>query len=478
MPAVDTFVARLRQRHEPLPAKIALIEGRRMVSYHQLWQQVDQYTARLTQHGIQPRQVVAVGSANCVELCAMVLALWQVRAVPFVINYKVEHLPQLDCIPVYLVNTKNTPPAIKSYVHSHYTSEDFDDTFELIRCCGPSTRKEMGDAALLVTSSGSKSQPKIVKLTESGLGQNVEGNVAALGLRSDDVTAMALPMGYSYGLVAQWLSHFYVGATVVLADARFFLAELPRLIERHRITTLFTVPPMIRQINYFADRGFFRLPAAHSLRFVTVGGNRLERSSLTKAMTVFGCPLVKTYGLAEAGPRVATNFVSEADDWMADSVGRPNQGVTIRVLDAKRQELPPFKPGIIHIVSGSVTAGYVNVRKPRYLIPGREVTTRDFGFVTDTGEVFILGRRNESIYLNKRRIWFQEIENLLYGEFSLLKLSLDRQQRRVRIRAVALAESQLCSQRIVDYLGTQLSVDGRKVFDVEMLRTNEFLSEK
>lgn len=472
------FIDLLRARHQTLADKTAIVERDGSVTYGELWSRVDAMQFSLLAKGVRPGEVVAICAPNSLLVCTAFLAVMYYGAVPFIINYKLEALGNLADLNVrhYLVPRGSS--AVRRYFNDFEWFEpgEFDARFDCYsNPCIP--YMPLSDTALLVTSSGSRGKAKIVRLTDTGTRFNVASNVRALDLRADDVTAVILPMGYSYGLVGQFLSHLYVGATVVLLDSVFFFMQITRFMPHHRVTSIFMAPPLVRQIMYLYDRGLLKINCS-SLRMVAVGGNRIESSAVRKAMTIFNCPIVKTYGLAEAGPRVATNRVTDPAQSTIESVGRPNRGVTIRILDEQGRDVPTGRPGIICIESPSVMAGYFNTSQPDDVRPFQSVMTKDIGYLDHEGHLFILGRRGDHFQAGGRQHWFREVESLLYAHFPFLKISLQRQQEAICISVVAMYDHVISVARVMEVLKGAFGPEAESLFLVELVKTNKMLNDK
>jgi long-chain acyl-CoA synthetase len=474
----ETLANVLRRRHERHPDKTALIEGKRSLTYADMWQQVSYQQRMLKRAGIQPADVVAICSPNSLDMSTLFLAVLSLGAVPFVINYRIEVLGDLSQLNIAWFAVPRSSLAIRKQLasESYMTQRPFDAGFDLFsnNCATSSTH---GDTALLVTSSGSSGAAKVVQLTNAGTLFNIRANVDALKLRSDDVTAIALPMGYSYGLIGQFLSHLYVGATILLLDPLFFLHQMVWLFGRHRVTTLFLVPPMVRQLNYLHDRKL--LPADFStLRFVAVGGNRIETTAIHKAMQVFGCPVVKTYGLAEAGPRVATHPVHHPADPDVESVGRPNQGVRVQIIDEEGGELLPGNIGTVRIHSPSVMMGYFNAPACPSHRPHSTITTKDVGYLDSQGRLFVLGRKGDQFRVNEQTYWFREVENVLYAHFAFLKVALRHTDQQIHIGAIAMRDYPVQETDVYQRLRDAFGSPCDQLFVFTLMRTNTLLNEK
>ncbi|AUD04433.1 class I adenylate-forming enzyme family protein [Spirosoma pollinicola] len=474
----DRLAELLRYRNQLHPEDTAFIEHNQSVSYAELWQRVDQVQASFRRQQIGPGEVVALCSPNSLALCVAFLAALQHGAVPFVINYKLDVLGDLSALNVrhFLVSKSNS--AARRYFKElpYFDQNAFNEQFDCYQ--NPyASLDPLTNTALLVTSSGSSGQAKVVQLTHHGTLANIQANVRALQLCSDDVTAIGLPIGYAYGLVGQLLSHLYVGATVLLLDSLFFLPSLTQAVSKYKVTNLFTVPPMIRQVNYLRSQNQFKGDFS-SLRFVAVGGNRIESTSVKKAMELFGCPIIKTYGLAEAGPRVATNLITDLEAVTVESVGKPNDGVHIDVLDSAGQLVSPYQPGTICIRSPSVTLGYFNAPNRDTIRPGQAVITRDIGFVDEEGHLFILGRQGDQFVIGSRQYWFREVEGVLYARFAFLKISLQSIDDQVIVSVVAMRNYEVDLPSVQQHLRTVFGPEADTTFTLKLIQSNTLLNEK
>ena len=468
----STLITALKKSTYNTGKAVALVDDTTSLQYAALWEEVEVYSEKLSQQGIGDGQIIVLSFPNSIELAILFLALINVGAVPFIISDSQEE--SIDFVALnafaYFVHKRNS----SSVFHKKALEQNIADKEEKYYCFKNQFYKGdkaySTDAALLVTSSGSTSHSKLIPLTADGILKNIQANAASLGLLPSDTTIVALPMNYSYGLIGQFLSHLYVGSKIIVVDTKFAITQIPRLIKLHKATSVFTAPPMIRQINYFYNKGFYREDFS-SLRFVTVGGNHVERSSLLKAMKIFNCTFVKTYGLAEAGPRVSTNIISSLTADNIDSVGKAIEGVKIKIIDDKGKELPAQSQGRVVIQSPCITSGYLNADSSR-ITPAKQILTEDEGFVSAEGELTILGRRNENIEIKGRIYWFKELADVIYSTGQILKLSISKAVDHVAIEAVAIARCNITEESIYLILCENFQIDAWDKFRIKVLKAN------
>lgn len=92
------------------------------------------------------------------------------------------------------------------------------------------------DTAIMLHTSGTTSNPKRVMLTHNNLITNVKSNIKSLKLNEEDKSLIVLPMYFGYCNSSQFLTHMYLGASVVIAPQPFNPARFLSFIEKYSIT--------------------------------------------------------------------------------------------------------------------------------------------------------------------------------------------------------------------------------------------------
>lgn len=152
--------------------------------------------------------------------------------------------------------------------------------------------------------------------------RNGQRHAAAIGQRPDDTILVNLPLNYSYALVAQAFSAFRTGCRLVVSGPPFTALAYRATLRSHGITVSSLTPVLVRMLA----RHDLALP--RSLRVLTVGGDALEPRYVREVLAENpDLELYLTYGLTEAGPRVATLAAHREPVDRHTSVGRPMSGV-------------------------------------------------------------------------------------------------------------------------------------------------------
>ncbi|WP_218893098.1 class I adenylate-forming enzyme family protein [Streptomyces sp. 1331.2] len=160
--------------------------------------------------------------------------------------------------------------------------------------------------------------------------RNARRHAEAVGLRPDDTVFVNLPLFYSYAIVAQALAALLVGARLVISGPPFSPATYPGLLDEHGITSSSVTPTIARLLLRRGEK----LPSG--LRMLTVGGDQLPAEQVAGLLrAVPDTELYVTYGLTEAGPRVATLAAHREPEHRFGSVGLPLPGVGVELRDVR-----------------------------------------------------------------------------------------------------------------------------------------------
>ncbi|PTL80868.1 class I adenylate-forming enzyme family protein [Vitiosangium sp. GDMCC 1.1324] len=155
--------------------------------------------------------------------------------------------------------------------------------------------------------------------------RNAAKHTDAVGQRGGDSVLVNLPLYYSYALVAQAFATLLSGGQLVISGPPFNPESYLRLIHEHHITVSSVTPLLVRTL--LAQE---RLP--EGLRVLTVGGDALAAPQVAQLLKLRpGGELYLTYGLSEAGPRVATLAAHLEPPHRYSSVGRPLPGTHVQL---------------------------------------------------------------------------------------------------------------------------------------------------
>jgi acyl-CoA synthetase (AMP-forming)/AMP-acid ligase II len=269
------------------------------------------------------------------------------------------------------------------------------------------------DAALVMRTSGTTGAAKPVVLGHEGVREGVDTVIARLrnGAKDrPDRPPMPNLIPISPALWAGiWntLFAFRLGAPAVLLD-RFDTADYADLVKRFGIRSTILAPAMMTMLA--EDPRITDLAPLRLVRSVTAP---LTPAQARRFREKFGVAILNSYGQTELGGEVAgwtAADIREFGDAKLGAVGRPHPGVTVRILDAERRELPAGRVGEIWIRS-PFAARDEGIAADR--VAGGLLRTGDLGRLDGDGFLWIEGRVSDMINRGGLKIVPHEVEEVL-----------------------------------------------------------------
>ena len=184
--------------------------------------------------------------------------------------------------------------------------------------------------------SGTTGRPKAAVLTHGQMNFVVNNHIADLipGTTERDASLVVAPLSHGAGVHAL-LQAARGAVSVLLSGDRFDCEEAWRLVERHRVTNMFTVPTILTMLT--RHEAVDRYDHA-SLRYVIYAGAPMYRADQKHALEKLGPVLVQYFGLGEVTGAITVlpphlHSVDDATMKMG-SCGYPRTGVDVAILDA------------------------------------------------------------------------------------------------------------------------------------------------
>jgi long-chain acyl-CoA synthetase len=275
--------------------------------------------------------------------------------------------------------------------------------------------------ALLVYTSGSTGSPRAVVQTHKNLAANTRAIVRYLGLTRADRACLVLPLFYCYGK-SVLLTHLYAGASVYI-DHRFMY---PRVVleamAAEQCTGFAGVPLTFELLKRQVDVRFVPMP---HLRYVTQAGGAMHPDTVDWVREAFRpAQLIVMYGQTEATARITYLPPDRAAD-KRGSVGRPVDGLVLKIVDDAGTALPAGSTGHLWVSGDSVTPGYFEAAEETSRISRNGwLVTGDLGYLDDEGFLFLTGRTKEILKLGGHRVSAKEIEEAIARHPALMEVAV------------------------------------------------------
>ena len=266
--------------------------------------------------------------------------------------------------------------------------------------------------------SGTTGRPKAGMLTHGQMAFIVTNHLADLipGTTEHDVSIAVAPLSHGAGIHAL-LNVARGAATVLLPSEKLDPAVFWQLVERHRVTNLFTVPTIVKMlVEHPAVDEFDH----SSLRYMIYAGAPMYRADQQRALRTLGPVLVQYFGLGEVTGciTVLTPSMHSADDDSPNanvgSCGRPRTGMEVAILDADMRRVPTGEVGEICCRGPGVFAGYHdNAEATAKALRGGWFHTGDLGRVDARGLLYITGRESDMYISGGSNVYPREVEEVL-----------------------------------------------------------------
>ncbi|WP_127508280.1 class I adenylate-forming enzyme family protein [Paenibacillus humicus] len=276
-------------------------------------------------------------------------------------------------------------------------------------CC----QSHLNDVAVLLHTSGSTSNPKRVMLTHDNLLVNIRSNVESLQLTQKDRVLIALPMIFGYCHTAQFLTHLYLGAVIVIMDSFFLPGLWYKTIQKEKITNFTAVPSMLYMIAAWARNRIVNYDLT-SLRYICFGGGVMPAGRIAELMDIFpSAGMVHTYGQTEAGPRISALLPVDARRKLG-SIGKAIPGVEVQIVSDFEGEAGIREIGELIVRGTNIMKGYFGAsEETAKVLKNGWLYTGDLGFKDEEGFLYLVGRKKNIIISLGMNIYPEEIEEIL-----------------------------------------------------------------
>ena len=227
----------------------------------------------------------------------------------------------------------------------------------------------------------------------------------------DDVHLVAGPLYHS--APGGFASYAHALGQTVVVMRKFDAEDALRTIARHRCTTTFMAPTLLKRIVDLPPAVRARYDVA-SMRSIVVAAAPCPMRVKEEVLAYFGPVLYEFYGSTELG----INTVLAPADMLRKpgSCGRAAPGVELAVLDDAGQTVKAGQPGELYVrrYEGMFDGYYKNEAATRDTARGDWLSVGDVAWLDDEGFVYICDRKRDMIISGGVNIYPAEIEDVLH----------------------------------------------------------------
>jgi acyl-CoA synthetase (AMP-forming)/AMP-acid ligase II len=418
----------LLQTARRLPDRPGLIHGARAWTWAEIAARVRAAAGALAAAGVGKRDRVLVHGRNSHALFETAWASWMLGAIWVPTNFRlspteVAYLAHSSRAAVHVFDSAfpDHAAAAREANAASRLHLDLGDAWEAMATgtapIAAAATVDRDDIAWFFYTSGTTGRPKAAMLTHGQMAFVVTNHLCDLmpGTTEHDASLVVAPLSHGAGIHA--LTQVARGApSILLEGERFDPAEAWALVEKHRVTNMFTVPTIL---NLLARHEAVDRFDHSSLRYVIYAGAPLYRADQVHALRKLGPVLVQYFGLGEVTGNITVlpPELHSADDdpaYPIGSCGYARTGMEIAILDPSGCALPPGETGDICVRGPAVFAGYFeNPEANAKSFADGWFHTGDLGHLDARGFLYITGRASDMYISGGSNVYPREVEEAL-----------------------------------------------------------------
>lgn len=406
---------------------IALVHGRREVTFGALDELADGAAATLSSYGVQRGDLVGVHMTRSPEAIAIMLGTMRLGAGYVPIDpadppARVAEIAAVADVAVVVCDDSRLDGAEPARIGVSTTSLMAAARTNRAPRVGPGMPS---DVAYVIFTSGSTGKPKGAAMPHSSLVNLLSWHsrvrAPVVGTKTAQICSFAFDFSFH-----EIFSTICLGGTLVFADdeVRRNPFELSRFLQDQGIERLFVPVTLLEHLADAVDQ----TPVEFSVRDVITTGERLVISpTIRRLFDRTAATLHNHYGATEFQDASTHSLEPTTQNWPNDvPVGDSIDGVQVHVVDNRLRAVREGE-GEIFVAGAGLAHGYVGrpaLTATRFVAnpfgPGRLYRTGDLARRDAVGRIDVIGRIDDQVKVRGVRIDCGEVETLLRGHWAVL----------------------------------------------------------
>jgi len=402
---------------------IAIIDKNTKCSYIQLYKYIQKTIAFLKDLKIKENDKIILFDDNSIEVVILIFALNKIGAIFTILNTRTNNkkfqyiFNDIKSSTIFISHNyyEEKKELIKQNFISIFINDSLLDNIQKYNIKTDKIEKTFfqfpnnDKIATIIYTSGSTGFPKGVIVLNKNINFSMKEIQKRLEYQSNDKILCGLDFSFDYGLYQIFLT-FNVGATLIIKENYNNLLDVPTLLYKYQITIFPVVPTIIDTL--LISRLLERVKL-NSLRMITSTGDVLTISTIKKIKKILpNVLIIPMYGITEC-KRVAIM----PKDMLEKKIGSVG-----KVLDNVKIYLK--SNGELVVEGKNVTAGYLNDKNSSNQSTYFEIKnnkkilhTGDYFKIDNDGYLYFIGRKDDLVKINSKRISLKEIERDLKDTF-------------------------------------------------------------
>lgn len=396
----------IKNSAKKFPNKTAIIFENKKLTYLELYDEIINFSNSL--RCVPKGSVISMYFQNSIDFVITYFGILNSSCIAHIVPYSISEpnfINQINSSNPYLILTSKNNFDYLSQFKINKNIEIFNEIKET-STSDLTNQNYFDDFAYLIYTSGTTSIPKGVGVTHSNVLFTTKNIVNILKYSPSDIDILPLPLYHSFGLGCMHTS-FFVGSTLILHQNASNLEELFVSINKHKATTLSSVPSTLTKIlEYFSNEEIEK--KMENLRLIITNSTSISENTVKRYEQILkNGNLATYYGLTEASRSTFMIFDKQNKE---KSVGIPAPHVNIKLINEKGCE---DKIGTIWINGPNVIKKYWNDSSDGKNIVNDWLNTGDIGSLDSDGYLYINGRLDDMINVSGEKVFPEEIETVV-----------------------------------------------------------------
>ena len=394
------------------PDLVAFVDGAERLTFAGWHRRAAGLAAVLARRGVTRGDVVCLMLPSGIDYAVCYAAVLQLGGVVTGINTRLgpsEAASILSCCEPALVIVSDSA---RRQLPAGYRGQLL-DAAELAECCEhpaldhcPAVRP--ADPAVIVWTSGTTGSPKGAWFDHAGLRAGAE----ASGLLSApfDRRLMPIPFAHAGFMTRVWDQLAYV-ITSVLTPTPWSARTMLTVLAGEQVTVGQGVPTQWEKLLTLPELAATPLPA---LRVIGTGAARVPAELVRALRQALDCPVLVRYACTET-PALSGTRPDDDPAVLEQTVGRAQDGIEIRILDAGGPDVPAGQVGRVAARSPFQMRGYWRDedQTASAFTPDGFFVSGDLGRLAADGNLTLAGRTTEVYIRGGYNVYPLEVENTL-----------------------------------------------------------------
>jgi acyl-coenzyme A synthetase/AMP-(fatty) acid ligase len=257
--------------------------------------------------------------------------------------------------------------------------------------------------SILLKTSGSTAEPKLVMHSHESFVQNAVNCVKRFEITPDDRLLIPVPIYHMYALGAAIIPGVIAGASINLLEKTNIITYLDRE-KQYQPNVSFLTPPL-------CDMFLRARKSSYGYRLVVTAGDRITPSVFENFETKFG-KLVNLYGSTELGA-IATNKLDDPLTHRSNGILETMPGVTMDFM-VKESENDPERVSEIICSHDYGFDTYIDKKGQKITSEtAKPFRTKDLGKRISANRFQVVGRTGNSVNRHGILVAFSEVESII-----------------------------------------------------------------